>query len=40
MSSKIRQVYRAHGIRTESLCLGDKGILTKELKRQAHVCFM
>ena len=30
---KIRQVYRAHGIRTESLRLGDKGILTEELKR-------
>lgn len=30
---KIRQVYRVHGIRTESLRLGDKGILTEELKR-------
>lgn len=30
---KIRQVYRAHGIQTESLRLGDKGILTEELKR-------
>ena len=26
-------MYRAHGIRTESLRLGDKGILTEELKR-------
>lgn len=30
---KIRRVYHAHGIRTEPLRLGDKGILSEELHR-------